>query len=372
MSDDSIKICYSKASYGTKNSKIDFFAGIPDLKEFFYSKNKATNRRLFIVGAKVASLECMQNFISLFNDDIYENDALIILGSGEAYKNIDTVLSIVKKAMECDFGKDDTFIGIGGGVICDISAFAASIYKRGVNLELVPTTLLAIADASIGGKTSCDVENLKNMIGTFYPAKNIYIFTEFTQYTSTEQFKSGLAEAFKTALVADEELFDIFKNESEKILSRDKDILNKIIKSCVKAKSQIVQNDPGEKNERILLNLGHTFAHALETIVGLGAIYHGEAVAWGIGRAVNASWNKEFCMSDFKDEIMNILSLYGWETKSVPPLVTGGGIGERFLTVMHKDKRTKDGKINLIIPKAVKNIVVEEVSDADILAVLKN
>lgn len=371
MNDNLINISYSKTNYGAKESKIDFFNGIPNLKDFFYSKNKSNNRRFFIIGAKVASLECMQDFISLFNDDIYENDILIILGSGEAYKNIDTVLSIVKKAMENDFGKDDVFIGIGGGVICDISAFAASIYKRGVNLELVPTTLLAIADASIGGQTSCDIENFKNMIGTFYPARNIYVFTEFTQYTSNEQYKSGLAEVFKTALVSDEELYEIFKNHSDKILSRDKEILNQIIKSCVKAKSKIVEEDPGELGIRKLLNLGHTFAHALETIIGLGAISHGEAVAWGIGRAINVSWNKELCKTDFKNEIIEILELYGWETKSIPPLVTGGGIGERFLNIMHKDKRTKDGKINLILPKSIEDIVIEEVSDNEILAVLK-
>lgn len=371
MNENIINISYAKANYGTKKSKIDFFSGIPNLKDFFYSKNKSENRRFFIIGAKVASLECMQDFISLFNDDVYENDILVILGSGEAYKNIDTVLSIVKKAMENDFGKEDVFIGIGGGVICDIVAFAASIYKRGVPLELVPTTLLAIADASIGGKTSCDVENLKNMIGTFYPARKIYIFTEFTQYTSDEQYKSGLAEVFKTALVSDEELYNIFKEHSDKILSRDKNVLNQIIKACVKAKSKIVQEDPGELGIRKLLNLGYTFAHALETIIGLGAISHGEAVAWGIGRAINVSWNKELCKTDFKNEIMEILELYGWETKSIPSLVTGGGIGERFLAIMHKDKRVKDGKINLILPKSLKDIVIEEVSDNDILAVLK-
>ena len=112
----------------------------------------------------------MQNFIQKFDDGIYENDRLLILGSGEKYKTIESVLSIITAAVEADFTRKDIFVGIGGGVICDITAFAASIFKRGAKVEFIPTTLLAMVDASIGGKTGCDYENYKNIIGTFFPA----------------------------------------------------------------------------------------------------------------------------------------------------------------------------------------------------------
>lgn len=370
MAKDILSISYGQISPGSSKSEIHFYSETPDLKSFFYSEKSGT-RRFFITDAKVASLECMQSFIELFNDDKYKDDCLIMLGSGEPYKNIDTVLTIVKMAMEHGFSRNDTFIGIGGGVVCDITAFAASIYKRGVKVQLVPTTMLAMVDASIGGKTSCDVGNLKNMIGTFYPAEKIFIFTDFAQYTSIQQYKSGLSEAFKTAFIKDAGLLEDFKNNSEKILNRDPAFVDKIVRHCVKAKAEIVHQDPIDKGIRSLLDLGHTFGYALETTVGLGAVTEGEAVAWGIGRALTISWNKGYCNQAFHDEIMETLSLYGWETSPVPSIVLGGGVGERLIAVMHKDKKIINEKIRLVIPKAVEDIVIEEVEDSDILAVLK-
>jgi len=370
MAKDTLSISYGTASPCAKKSDVHFFNGTPDLKSFFYSE-KTERKRFFITDAKVASLECMQEFISLFNDDKYENDSLIMLGSGEHYKTVETVLTIVQKAMEAGITRNDTFIGIGGGVVCDLTAFAASIYMRGLSVQLVPTTLLSMVDASIGGKTSCDVNSIKNVIGTFYPAENIYIFTDFTQYTPVQQYKSGLAEAFKTAFIKDSELFNDFQNDSEKILSRDPKMIDKIVRHCVKAKADIVRQDPFDKGIRALLDLGHTFGYALETTVGLGAITSGEAVAWGISRAIKLSWNKGYCNEQFYDQIIKTLSLYDWATDPVPPKVLGGGFGDRLLAVMHKDKKVQNDKIRLVIPKNVEDIVIEEVEDSEILAVLK-
>ena len=371
MAKDTISISYGQSSPIAKKSEVYFYNQIPDLQAFFYSV-KPANRRFFITDAKVASLECMQKFTAMFNDDKYENDCLIMLGSGEPYKNIDTVLTIVKKAMEFGFSKNDTFIGIGGGVVCDLTAFAASIYMRGVSVQLVPTTLLAMVDASIGGKTSCDVGSIKNVIGTFYPADQIHIFTDFAQHTSLQQYKSGLAEAFKTAFIKDAPLLDDFKTKSEKILDRDPALIDKIVRHCVKAKADIVKQDfTDNKGIRAILDLGHTFGYALETTVGLGAITEGEAVAWGISRALKLSWNKGYCNEAFYNEIIQALELYGWETTPVPSLVIGGGVGERVLSIMHKDKKVLNDKIQLIIPKAVEDIVMEPVEDSEVLAVLK-
>lgn len=371
MAKDTLSISYGQSSPIAKKSDVHFYTDSPDLKKFFYAE-KPASRRFFITDAKVASLECMQEFTSLFNDDIYENDCLIMLGSGEPYKNIDTVLTIVKKAMELGFSRNDTFIGIGGGVVCDVTSFAASIYMRGVSLELVPTTVLAMVDAAIGGKTSCDVGSIKNVIGTFYPASNIYIFPEFAQHTPLQQYKSGLAEAFKTAFLKDSELLEDFKNNSEKILERDPAIVDKIVRHCVKAKADIVKQDfTDSKGIRAILDLGHTFAYALESLVGLGAITEGEAVAWGISRALKLSWNRGYCNEEFYTEITDALSLYGWETSPVPSKVLGGGVGERFLAIMHKDKKVLNDKIRLVLPKNIEEVVLEEVEDSEILAVLK-
>lgn len=371
MSENTFEISYPAIYSGTEKSNIQFFDGTPDLKSLFEPGKEGKQRRFFVTDATVATLDCLKSFIDCFDDDVCGKDLLMVLGSGEAYKTIDSVLRIIKAAIDAGFTRNDVFVGIGGGVICDLTAFAASIFKRGAEVQFVPTTLLAMVDASIGGKTGCDFDNYKNMIGSFFPASHLYYFPEFVQYLPKNQFISGLAEAFKTAVLFDNELYDLFKNESEKVLNRDKDILSTIIHKCVKAKANVVEVDFTEKNIRATLNLGHTFGHALETIVGLGSITHGEAVAWGIGREVELAYKKEYCKENFRNEIFDILKKYGWETKAIPSIVKGGGVGERFLAVMHKDKKNLNDTVRLIISKNIADIVIEETADKDILSVLK-
>lgn len=372
MSTDNFTISYPAINPGTDKSLISFFSGTPDLVSLFYGKdNQETKRRFFVTDATVASLDCMKDFIAKFDDGVCGQDCLLILGSGEPYKTIESVLTIVTAAVEANFTRNDVFIGIGGGVICDTTAFAASIFKRGASVQFVPTTLLAMVDASIGGKTGCDFENCKNIIGSFFPASKLYYFPEFVQYLPESQYNSGLAEAFKTALLFDEELYQVFKNDADKINARDKALVEVVIKKCVKAKAAIVEQDFTEKNIRRYLNLGHTFGHALESVAGLGQVTHGAAVAWGIGRSVQLAFNKDYCNQAFVDEVLSILKMYNWETKAVPPVITGGGIGDRLLNVMHKDKKNINSNVTVIMLKGIKNISAEEVTDNDILSVLK-
>ncbi len=373
MSQSSFTISYPALHTGTDKSEIEFIPGKPDLAALFFEGEQAaeTRRRFFITDATVASLECMQSFISKFDDGVCGKDCLLILGSGEPYKNIESVLNIVREAFEANFTRKDIFIGIGGGVICDITAFAASIYKRGTSVQFVPTTFLAMVDASIGGKTGCDFENYKNIIGTFFPATKLFYFPEFVQYLPENQFNSGLAEAFKTALLFDKELYDLFKNEAEKINARDSQLLETIIHKCVKAKGHIVEEDFTEQGIRAYLNLGHTFGHALESVAGLGAITHGSAVAWGIGRAVELAYKKEYCLQAFRDEVFEILKAYNWITEPVPSFVKGGGFSERLISIMRTDKKNISDKIRLILCKGVADITIEEVDEKLIASVVK-
>ncbi len=377
MKNEIFNIAYPAIYAGTQKSEINFFEGAPDLIKLFNPteenvQDKAdSRRRFFVTDATVASLEVMKPFIHKFNDGICGKDCLLILGSGEPYKTIESVLKIVSEAVKAGFTRKDVFVGIGGGVICDTTAFAASIFKRGAAVQFVPTTLLAMVDASVGGKSGCDFDNCKNIIGTFFPAEKLYYFPEFISTLPENQYNSGLAEAFKTALLFDEEMYELFKNESERINKRDMEILEKIIFKCVRAKAAIVEKDFTEKGERAFLNLGHTFAHALESVAGLGAETHGAAVAWGIGRAVELSVKKEYCLEAFKKEIFSILEKYNWETTAVPAITKGGGFGERLLSLMHKDKKNTGSSVRLILQKGLKQTFIEEVSDSEILSVLK-
>ena len=370
---NTFSIKYPSVHAGTDKSNIKFYASKVDLNSIFYSQKEANTeeKRLFVTDATVATLDCMKPFIEKFEDGKFQNDTLLILGSGEKYKTIESVLQINAEAVKANLSRKDTFIGIGGGVISDITAFAASIYKRGASVEFVPTTLLSMVDAAIGGKSGCDFESCKNIIGTFFPAKKLYYFPEFVKSLSESQYNSGLAEAFKTGLLADKELYELFKNESEKIKKRDSELLDLIIRKCVKAKAYYVENDFTEQNIRAHLNLGHTFGHALESLAGFGTITHGSAVAWGIGRCVELSYKKEYCLSTFRDEILSILNLYGWDSNPCPECVKGGGFGERLLSIMHSDKKNYNSNIRIILQKGVMDTFIEECSEEDVLSVLR-
>lgn len=399
MASDSISISYPSIYPGAKKTEINFYSGKPDLVKLFFDGDtdgkidtgavagtpgtadvgkkgtpapQTSQKRYFITDANVASLDCMQDFTAKFEDGVYnDKDYLLVLGSGEKYKTIETLLSIITVAAEAGFTRKDMFVGIGGGVICDITAFAASIYERGIEVQFVPTTLLAMVDATVGGKTSCDYENSKNIMGTFFTASKAYYFPEFVQYLPEVQYNSGLAEAFKTALLFDKDLYETFKNEDKKILARDRPLLEEIIKKCVIAKGKIVEKDFSGENVRAYLSLGHTFGYALESLAGLGNLVYGTTVAWGIGRSVELAYKKEYCLQAFKDEVLEILEKYGWESQAIPPIIQGGGVGERLLAVMHKDKKNFSDKIRLVLQKGVEDTLVEEVDDKDILSVLK-
>ncbi len=372
MGTDLISIDYPSVNLGSKKSNITFIDGPVDLVKLFLDKKEnPIQKRFFITDSNVASLECLQNFTSKFDDGVYENDFLMIIGSGEKSKSVETILSIITAAVQANFTRKDMFVGIGGGVICDLVSFAASIYKRGIEVQLVPSSLLAMVDAAIGGKTSCDFGEYKNIIGTYFSASNIYYFPAFIKTLPENQYNSGLAESFKTGLLFDKELYNLFKNSTDKILSRDENTLEEIIKRSVKAKGNVVAKDFLDESTRTLLNLGNTFGRALEDISGLGSITYGAAVAWGIGRSVELALKKEYCLQTFRDEIFSILEKYNWETDAQPQVARGGGIGSRMLQIMHMDKKNLTDKVRIIILKGIEEAFVEDVDDKDILAVLK-
>ncbi|MBQ9538344.1 MAG: 3-dehydroquinate synthase, partial [Treponema sp.] len=206
---------------GFHKTDIRFFSSNADLISLYESKADSKLCRLFVTDETVAALPSVSPFVEKLKASPLENDALVILGPGESFKTIESVLTIVKAALERNFTRSSVFIGIGGGVITDMTGFAASIFKRGVQTEFVPTTLLADVDAAIGGKTGCDFESYKNMIGTFYPASCVNIWPSFVKSLSDREFASGLAEAIKTAFLFSRELLDYMKLNRKAVMARD-------------------------------------------------------------------------------------------------------------------------------------------------------
>lgn len=403
MQENVFSINYQKQYIATPKSEIHFIQDKIDLKKLFFSSGTATNdntsgncakaqkcRRLFTIDTNVAALPCLKNFVALFGaaksaqdqkaadlkPGVYDGagaakgNALVIVQAGEKHKTIKTVLQIVEAALDRAFTRKDVFCAIGGGVLTDMTAFAASLYKRGAVCEFVPTTLLAMVDAAMGGKTGCDFDDYKNMIGAFYPARALYVYPDFVQSLSAAQYRSGFAEAFKTALLYDKKMFSEISKKRELVKKRDKAFVFKMIQACAASKARVVQKDMTEKNIRMQLNLGHTFGHALETCAGLGKVAHGDAVAWGIGRALCLSQKLGLCSKEYKEKVFELLEYFGWETAAAPKCFCPKDGAKKILCAMKRDKKNSSSKIRVILQSGLCETVITEVSDKDILKCL--
>jgi len=264
---------------------------------------------------------------------------------GEKYKSRETVEKISAWALSEGAARDAVFLAAGGGVVCDITAFAASIYMRGVPVILVPTTLLSMVDASIGGKTGINFEGFKNILGTFYPAREVRIIPEVLKTLTDREFFSGLAEVIKHGLLLDGALFRIISERSEEIIGRDNNVLEEIIYHSLKVKQWYIEQDPREMGIRGHLNLGHTFGHALESIGGFSRWTHGEAVAWGIAMAMRTGVLMGLTDQNYAREVERILPVFGYRT-DFPNLNV-----ENLIAIMRRDKKKKDGKVKFILQK---------------------
>lgn len=392
---NSISINYPSIHAGTEKSFVQFIDGEPDISTLYKHNQHDGARRFFVTDTNIAALPCMKKFVQDFSDNangysVCGSDCLVVLGAGEAHKTIENVLRIVSCTVDAEFSRKDFFVGIGGGVICDMTGFAASIFKRGAKCEFVPTTLLAMVDAAVGGKTGCDFSSYKNMIGAFFPARQINVFPEFITTLPESEYSSGLAEAVKTALLYDKDAYEMFKREREKVLARDAKIISEVVPLCVAAKSRVVEKDFLEKGERAFLNLGHTFGHALESVAGLGVITHGAAVAWGISRALALSAAKGFCSVEYARDVFDVLVSYGWDTEPLPKCLktsassstsaigsssasasASASVAEKILSAMKKDKKNMSSKVRVILQRGLCDTFITEVEDEEILEQLK-
>jgi 3-dehydroquinate synthase len=281
----------------------------------------------------------------------------LALPTGETSKSLDGVSRILRAILEAGIGRDGTVIAVGGGVVCDMTAMAASLYMRGCGLELVPTTLLAMVDAAFGGKTGVDFAGYKNMVGTFYPASRVIVATECLASLPEREYFSGLAEAIKTAMIGDAELLSLFEDRRDEVMSRTPAVLSDIVRRCLAVKGSVVTGDFREKGMRAVLNLGHTFGHALESCTGFTGWTHGEAVAWGIGKSLKAGVELGLTKERYAKRIMGILAAYGYR------LETDVSVSE-LIAAMGMDKKKRQGKIRLVVPRGPADVKVVEAEDS--------
>jgi 3-dehydroquinate synthase len=291
----------------------------------------------------------------------------VVLPPGEGSKSWSTAKRILHQALETGLGRDGLIVGVGGGMICDLAAFSASLFMRGTRLFLVPTSLLAMVDAAIGGKTAINLGGYKNMAGTFYPAEQIWIGVSVLKHLSDEEFLSGVGEAVKTALLGDQTLLGTFLDQKARILARDPGVLEDIVRRCIAVKAAIVEEDLKEAGNRAFLNLGHTFAHALEAETGFQRWSHGQAVAWGLFRAALLSETIGLAESSYVSMVAEVLRSYGFS------LQTPEGVKpESILKAMQVDKKRKGGKLRLVLQRGIGDTVVTEVEEKLIVQTLRS
>lgn len=271
---------------------------------------------------------------------------------GEEQKTWDSVESILRLGVSEGMNRDGIIAGAGGGVVCDIAAFAASVFNRGCGLILVPTTLLAMVDASLGGKTGINFSGYKNLVGTFYPAREVRIYVRFLERLPGREYKSGMAEVIKTALLGEPELRNSLDQEKEGWMNRDSGVLADGIGYCLGLKGRIVEEDLREGGKRALLNFGHTFGHALESAAGLGNITHGEAVAWGMAKALEAGVETGITSRSYRNMCKKLIESYGFDT----------GIKvenfDTFKAALLRDKKNRKGEVRFILQRDFGDTVI--------------
>lgn len=290
----------------------------------------------------------------------------LILPDGEQYKTLAQMQTIFDSLLEHHFSRDCTLIALGGGVIGDISGFAAACYQRGVNFVQIPTTLLAQVDSAVGGKTAVNHPLGKNMIGAFHQPVAVLADTATLATLPARELRAGLAEVIKYGVIADADFFAWLEANIDALLALDTPALTHAIKRSCAIKAEIVAADELESGQRMLLNLGHTFGHAIEAAAGYGRVLHGEAVAMGMVMAARLAVLQGKLSDGQAGRIVALLQQAGLPTH-LPESVTI----DQLLANMQNDKKNVSGQLRLVIPCGIGHAeVIRSVLDNDLRAVI--
>jgi 3-dehydroquinate synthase len=270
----------------------------------------------------------------------------VVLPDGEEHKNVDMLMKVFDKALDARLDRQTTFVALGGGVIGDMTGFAAASYQRGVHFVQIPTTVMAMVDSSVGGKTGVNHPAGKNMIGAFYQPRCVLVDTDTLSTLPDREYKSGMAEVVKYGLIRDADFFEWQERNVDALMARDGDVVVKAIeRSCVN-KAEVVALDEKEGGVRATLNLGHTFGHAIETGIGYGEWLHGEAVSVGMVMAADMSERLGWTDESVARRTLDLLKKFNLPT-DVPECMTV----ETFEKLMAVDKKAANGKLRLILLK---------------------
>jgi len=289
-----------------------------------------------------------------------------ILKDGERHKNSTSWLQILDALAANHFNRSDVLVSLGGGIVCDITGFAAASWMRGMSFIQIPTTLLSQIDASVGGKTGFNHPQGKNMIGAFHQPKAVIINARTLQTLPSREFNAGIGEAIKYAGINQIEFYAWLTEQKHAISNLNEAALMELIARCCRFKADVVEQDEKEHGVRALLNLGHTFGHAIETVSDYQYL-HGEAVALGMVMAAELSANLNQCSADIRKMLENLLQAF-----DLPIMLDKEHAAEAVLESMRSDKKVINDQHRLILFKGMGNaFIAEGVKEPDILKAIK-
>ncbi len=291
----------------------------------------------------------------------------VLIPDGEKYKTLESLDLIFTALLERNHNRDTTLIALGGGVIGDVAGFAAASYQRGIRFIQIPTTLLAQVDSSVGGKTAVNHPLGKNMIGAFYQPASVIIDTDTLHTLAKREVSAGLAEVIKYGAIFDIQFFEWLEANIDKLVSLDQEALEYCIQRCCQLKANVVARDETEKGERALLNLGHTFGHAIEAHMGYGNWLHGEAVSVGMLEATELSR----ILGDLTER--DVARLEQLLARAVLPTISPDNMQPaEYLPYMWRDKKVLGGQLRLILLKSLGQAYVSaKATEEQVLAAIE-
>lgn len=295
-----------------------------------------------------------------------KNIGTLVIPAGEQEKNLQRFGEAIDALASLGASRDATVVALGGGVVGDLAGFAAASWMRGVRFVQLPTTLLAMVDSSVGGKTAVDIPAGKNLVGAFHQPSAVIADTDTLATLPLRELRAGLAEVVKYGAIGDAAFFDWIEARAEALLARDTDAIGEAIERCCRHKAGVVARDETEQGERALLNFGHTFGHAIEAGQGFGGLLHGEAVAVGMVLAARLSARLGRAPSQDTDRLQALLERFG-----LPVAIPGGLDASGLLDRMKLDKKAVSGRLRLVLWRGLGEAeIAADVPEAEVLAVL--
>lgn len=321
------------------------------------------NRKICIVTDSNVEKYYGEELLNLLKSS-YEQVFLFVFQAGEPQKNLSTVGNLYEFLIRKQFQRKDMLVALGGGVVGDLTGFTAATYLRGIDFIQVPTSLLAMVDSSIGGKTGVDYLHYKNMVGAFYQPRLVYANISTLETLPAVEYYAAMGEILKHGLIKDAAYFEWTINHIIEIYEKDTSVLEKLVQKSMQIKRDVVEEDPKEQGLRAILNFGHTIGHAIESLMGFRML-HGECVALGMQAAAYISWKRNMIE---KEDFFEIRDMFvGFHL----PIVLDELKSEDILQVMKNDKKADAGSIKFILLDGIGNAVIDTtVTDEEIIAAI--